>query len=228
MDNVVKRTLLGAVGDMFAMKSSVTAVRALSERFRLVTLGSQEFAARELGPAEKVQTNVGGWTLRTYTPMRLSPTELQLLLFAHGDAPGASWSREVKLGDACAFIGPRSSLRDTTFSAPFTFFGDETSFATALNAKQRQPDARFVFEVGSAAESKAVLEALGLQDAVLIEKRAGDAHRGSLQERLADAARPTVLTGNARSIQALLPGLKKLGRKVTTKPYWSPGKTGLD
>lgn len=55
-------------------------------------------------------------------------------------------------------------------------FGDETSFGLAAALQSRPAAGEMVFEVSGAAESCAVLTAIGLGRATVVERRDDDAH----------------------------------------------------
>ena len=79
-----------------------------------------------------------------------------------------------------------------------------------------------------------VLEAIGLGDATLVERVAGEAHLGAVAAEIssrAAAGAHFVLTGKAQSIQHVSRALKTAGvgsSRIKAKAYWAPGKTGLD
>jgi len=233
----------GALTRLFTKSASVTGVRAIGERFRLVTLRGEALRDVRWTPGQKVQVAMGGWAYRTYTPLSWDPVEgsTRLLLFLHGDAPGSVWGRALQAGDACTLFGPRDSLDLGALDRPALLFGDETSFALAhtLRATPRsQEGVRIVFEVTSKADAERVLaEAdLGITDAELIERSPGDAHLGEVERIVVEhvqalAIRTCALSGKASSIQRLNKRLRSFGlssREIRAKAYWAPGKVGLD
>lgn len=215
----------------------VAAVEALSPRFKLIDLEGEELKGVTWLPGQKVQIGIGpGFSTRTYTPLSWDPDagKTRLLVFLHGDGPGSQWAASLRKGETWQFLGPRRSLEMPSASEPVILFGDETSFALAMGMQNRFPRAEFMFEVSDAAESRAVLTAIGLGQAKVVERRDGDAHLAAIG---ADLSQPPangalfVLTGRAQSIQSLSRALKKSGMassSLKSKAYWSPGKTGLD
>ena len=115
-------------------------------------------------------------------------------------------------------------------------FGDETSFglAAALRDCPQAGGAIHLFEASDVAESRPVLEAIGLGEATLIKRTADDAHLAAAEAevlRLAASGAHFVLTGKASSIQRISRALKAVGvvsSRVKTKAYWAQGKVGLD
>jgi NADPH-dependent ferric siderophore reductase len=184
---------------------------------------------------------LGGWVYRTFTPLSWDPVDgsTQLLLFLHGEAPGAVWGRSLEVGDSCAMFGPRDSLDLDTLERPALLFGDETSFALAhaLRFTARGPkDARMVFEVNSKEVAQGVLEHLGIANAELIERRPDDSHLSDVEKVAVDHVQSSsiqscALSGKASSIQRLNKRLRSLGlssRQIRTRAYWATGKVGLD
>ena len=219
--------------------AGITAVKSLSPRFRLIDLEGEALEDVVWQPGQKVQVAMGiGLAARTYTPMSWDADRgsTRILAFAHGDGPGSRWSSGLRVGDTCQFFGPRRSLKLSALAAPVVLFGDETSFGLAVTLRDRPmiAAATCVFEASDPAESRSVLEAVGLGDAILIGRAAGDAHLRVAEvevARLAARGAHVILTGKASSIQHMSRSLKAGGvtsSGVTAKAYWAAGKTGLD
>jgi NADPH-dependent ferric siderophore reductase len=217
----------------------VAAVETLSPHFRLVDLESEELRNVAWTAGQKVQVSMGsGLTARTYTPMSWDANSgrTRILTFAHGNGPGSRWASGLREGDTCQFFGPRRSLDLSDLESPVVLFGDETSFglAAALRNSPQGAGATHVFEVSDVAESRPVLEAIGLGQATLIERIADDAHLAAAEAkllRLAASGAHFVLTGKASSIQRVSRVLKAadvVSSRVRNKAYWAHGKIGLD
>ncbi len=217
----------------------VAAVKTRSPHFRLVELEGEALKNVAWTAGQKVQVSMGsGLSTRTYTPMSWDTASgrTQMLTFAHGDGPGSRWASDLNEGDTCQFFGPRRSLDLSDLDSPAVLFGDETSFglAAALRDSPRGAGTIHVFEVSDVAESRQVAEAIGLGQAMLIERIAGDAHLAVAEAellRLAASGAHFVLTGKASSIQRVGRALKAAGvvsSRLKTKAYWAPGKIGLD
>ena len=189
---------------------------------------------------EKIQVSLGSaFTNRTYTPLNwdaLAGTT-QILAFAHGEGPGSEWARNLKAGDHCHLFGPRHSLDPSPLPASLIVFGDETSvgLAKALQETRLPGAVRTILEVDSAYETNAVVAALTLRNAQLIERSTNntksDAVLRAMGIRMRDMDDGFILTGKAQSVQALRSDLKAIGiptANIMTKAYWAPGKRGLD
>lgn len=219
--------------------ASVTAVETLSPHFRLVDLDGEALRDVAWAVGQKVQVAMGsGLTARTYTPMSWDADRgaTRILTFSHGDGPGSRWASGLTVGDTCQFFGPRRSLDLAGLETPIVLFGDETSFGlgAALRDSPQGAGATCVFEVSDLAESRAVLETIGLGDAALIERIADETHLAGAETelaRLAASGAHFILTGKASSIQHISRALRAAGvalARVKAKAYWAPGKTGLD
>jgi ferric-chelate reductase (NADPH) len=217
----------------------VAAVETLSPHFRLAELQGEALKDVAWTAGQKVQVSMGsGLSARTYTPISWDAGRgsTRMLTFAHGEGPGSRWASGLREGDMCHFFGPRRSLDLSSLEAPMVLFGDETSFglAAALREGPQAHGAIHVFEASDVAESRSVLEAIGLGQASLIGRVADEAHLAAAEAemlRFAASAAHFVLTGKASSIQRISRALKAAGvgsSRLKTKAYWAPGKTGLD
>lgn len=229
---LVERTLTR----LFLRPARVISAATLSPRFRLIDLEGVAFEGNRWSPGQKLQIKLdGGFMTRTYTPVRWDAARgvTRILAFAHGEGPGSEWVRHASPGDARQVFGPRRSLDLEPLAGPVVFFGDETSFGLVASLGARE-DVRAVFEVGAIAESRQVLDALGVRHMALMERRTDDSHLAELQAAMgtpASADTHYVLTGKASSIRQLGRALRAQGveaRRIKAKAYWAPGKTGLD
>lgn len=229
---LVERTLTR----LFLRPARVISLATLSPRFRLIDLEGVAFEGDRWSPGQKVQIKLdGGFLTRTYTPVRWDAARgvTRIVAFAHGEGPGSEWVRRTRVGDERQVFGPRRSLDLASLVAPAMFFGDETSFGLVASLAPRE-GVGAVFEVGAIAESRRVLDALGVRPLALMERRTDDSHLADLIAAMApgpDAGTHYVLTGKASSIREVGRALKAQGvdaRRIKAKAYWAPGKSGLD
>lgn len=217
--------------------ATVMMVEHLGERYRLVTLHSPAFRGAAWHAGQKVQIAMGaGIATRTYTPAdwRVADGTVRILASVAGDGPGSAWMAHLEPGRTCDVFGPRPSLALERVTAPIVVVGDATSIglAGALRHEGRLHGA--VFEVDDVAAARGATARLGLDDAVLVERRTRGTHRDDIVRELAAPAAiaPTfILTGNGPSIQHIRRGLKGAGvpsARLIAKAYWVPGKAGLD
>lgn len=217
----------------------VVEARSIADGFRLVTLESPEFKGLHWSPGQKLQIAMGSaFVARTFTPIEWDAAagRTRLLGYMHGLGPGSAWIRDVVPGDACDVFGPRASLDSGDAADMCVVFGDETSIGLASAIKHHAPgrNLRCLFEVGIEFHARQALKYLGLEAAELFERTEADSHLERIECRLqplAATGASFVLTGKASSIQRLRRHLKSLGipaSRLLSKPYWAPGKTGLD
>jgi NADPH-dependent ferric siderophore reductase len=243
----IGRRLLG----QFFRAGQVLEVSPVAARMRRVTLAVPELAWT---PGQQVRVCVGAggapasWLdglRRTYSVWEYEgpaqpggPAVMRLCVLDHGDGPGARWARSVRAGDEVLFSAPAGPLVLRP-AAHHLFVGEETAavaFGPMLRALAGAPGAaswRAVLEVDAPASR------LPLPDGVTWCYRDGApaASRDSLVAAVAGLHLPAgpgvaYVAGEARTVQAVAAHLvRERGwprRAVRTKPFWSPGKTGLD
>lgn len=227
------------VKNIFLTKGHVASAEKLSEHFHLVSLRGEELKNARWTPGDKIQINMGiGFSTRTYTPISWDAEsgQTQIIVYLHGDTPSSQWTRHACPRQAVEFLGPRGSLDLPSVAANAILFGDETSFglATAMRRRAGGESALCVFEAADLGEASAVLAAIGVTDALLIERAHDDSHLAAVHDALLRQATSDthfVLSGKAPSIQSVKRALAAAGIGNThqkAKAYWAPGKVGLD
>ncbi len=219
----------------------VRGVTDITPNFRLIDLEAQALQSAQYAPGQKIMLRVDRFSARTYTPFRWDAAKgaVSILVYLHRAAPGTTWAKSIKPGDPCQFIGPKHSLDLANLCLPAIFFGDETSvaLAAALNAEPKPAaNIRFLFEFSSVFESRQVLDTLHINDATAIPREPDDAHFPKCEAALKQAAEQTtplnfILTGKAQTIRRLRISMRDLGTDASRfkiRPYWSPGKVGMD
>ncbi|UJB17698.1 MULTISPECIES: siderophore-interacting protein [Lysobacter] len=215
----------------------ITSVQAPDPDFRLIAMQGEALKRSAWSPGDKIQLKLdGGLQTRTFTPIELDPASgrMRILAYCHGGGPASDWARGVAEGEVRQIFGPRGSLNLQNLASCTVVFGDETSFALAAALQRDEPGLRCVFEVASPERSQPVLDLLGINRARLIERRADDTHLDQTLDaiqRSAEIRTSFVLTGRAPAIQRIGRALKAQGLgggALRIKPYWAPGRTGLD
>ncbi len=224
---------------MLMKQAQVVEAETVAEGFRLITLESPAFKDLHWIPGQKVQIAMGSaFVARTFTPIEWDAKSgrTRLLGYAHGSGPGSAWVSDSKPGDGCDVFGPRASLDVSRAGATRVAFGDETSIglAYALSRHAAGTGWECLLEVNSAAPVREVLVRLGLDRVELFERTGNDAQLEDIARRVPNldaVGAAFILTGKASSIQRLGRALKASGvpsSRLMVKPYWAPGKTGLD
>lgn len=226
--------------NLFARRGQVLEIEEVGPAFRVITIGSEALRTAEWTPGDKVQISLGGWAMRTFTPIEWDAENgrTRIIVYLHAGGPGAEWARALKKGDECVAMGPRRSLDLTQLATSAILFGDETSIglASALLSAVRPSSAHLLFEVSSLANAQPALARFGLEHSLLGERAENDEHLDALEERLRTTveAMPSaniVLSGKASSAQRMRKLLKRLDipmARLHVKAYWATGKTGLD
>jgi NADPH-dependent ferric siderophore reductase len=220
---------------------TITDVETLGRAFQLVSLHGEGLHDVTWIPGQTTQFYIGSFTKRAYTPMDLDSKagSARFLFYLHGHGPGSAWAASLKRGDVCKVMRPKRSIDFTKAGSSVLFFGDETSFAAAQALQQcrhQETPHHFVFEVTSTEASSLATSRLGLDGVVLVEKRNNASHLDEVAQTLKQQASTLsspewFFTGQALSIQGVRKRLRadriSLDQSVV-KPYWSPGKTGMD
>jgi NADPH-dependent ferric siderophore reductase len=224
----------------FFRTGAVTDVRPVAARMRRITLAVPELS---WVPGQQVRVCVGdiaapaSWLdglRRTYSVWGYDGALLQLCILDHGDGPGARWARSVQPGDEVLFSPPEGTMVLRP-AAHHLFVGEETAavaFGPMLRALGDAPY-RAIIEVDGPSSR------LPLPDEVTWHYRGGApaAACATLVAAVRELDLPAepgtaYIAGEARTVQAIGQHLvRERGwprRAIRSKPFWTPGKTGLD
>lgn len=231
------KAMLGSVLGRFMFRDArVTRVDTPAPRFRRIALEGAALANVGFRAGDKLQVFLPSVGTRAYTPLDWDEARgaTTLLVYLHGDAPGARWAGALAHGAAVQLFGPRRSLSAPN-AEPVVLFGDETSFGLAhalAGTKAREVQA--VFEVGDVAGARAMCDELGLA-ATLVQRSADETHLIGLHQQLSEsrrrhAAATLLMSGRAHAIKTLRSRMRAAGEAppASTKAYWAVGKAGLD
>jgi NADPH-dependent ferric siderophore reductase len=219
--------------DRFFVRAAVAGVETVTPRLRRIRVTGPALRGLDWQPGQHVRVRVGSpLTLRTYSVWDHSDGgHLDLGVLDHpADGPGARWAREVEVGQPVSFTRPQGRMTPREDAPYHVFVGDETTcpaFGAMLDALPADaatygivaadgPDdrvplrgVRWIFDK----DTDALLTALGRLD---LPPEPGAAY----------------VAGEARTCQVVRRYLTaERGwprRAVATKPFWAPGKKGLD
>lgn len=238
--------------DRLFLPAHVAGVKELAPRLHHVALTGPALAGLTCLPGQHVRLQVGAapgpvgllvGALRTYSVWDYDGERIELIVFDHGDGPGAAWGRTAAPGDELRLLKPEGDF--TTIPAGYhVFAGDETAqVAYGAMLRALPPDARVFgrLEVDSPDERLDLGEDLTPNG----DWDLGWCYRGGRSaasaQTLVDAVRDldlpaepgmAYLAGEARTIQLIRRHLVEERRwprrNVRTKPFWTPGKKGLD
>jgi NADPH-dependent ferric siderophore reductase len=232
-----------------SLSGTITRADPIARRMRRIRIEGDEVSRLAWTPGQHVRVHVldirepRNWLrprdmLRAYSVWDYDGG-LELCVLDHGGGddspPGARWAREAAVGQRVTFNRPEGSLvlRD----APYHLFaGDETAavaFGPMLRALPAQAPAYGVIEVDEEDDQLP----LGRDVRWLYRHGSPAAASRSLAGGLARLDLPAgpgiaYLAGEARTIQMLRRQLvEERGwprQAVVTKPFWTPGKRGLE
>jgi len=234
--------LAGPLLGLLFLRAEVAGIDRITPRMRLIRLAGDALRGLEWTPGQQVRVRVrdprGKTALRTYSVWSYREDEIGLCVLDHGDGPGAGWARSLRQGDEVLLRKPEGTFVITE-SAPYhVFAGEETAsvaFGPMLGALPAGARVYGAVEVAREADRLPLPHA-----AELSWRFRGDVPAAS-SERLVSAVRdldlpagPGVayLAGEARTCQAVRAHLvSERGwprRSVLVKPFWAPGKRGLE
>ncbi|MEU7857133.1 siderophore-interacting protein [Nonomuraea sp. NPDC049141] len=247
----MKTTITHALRDRLFVVGEVLETEQVTPRMRKIRIGGEALAGLKWTPGQHVRLAVKdiftarAWlrgeianALRTYSIWHHDPTwdTIELIGFDHGgDGPGTSWIRNARPGQEIAFTKPEGSL--VVRPAPYHLFAGEETASVAFGAMLRAlPEGEVVF---GAVEADGPGDHLDLpRDLTRVCREGASAASSELLvaavRKLALPDEPGVayLAGEARTIQAVRAHLvRERGwqrQNVRTKPFWTPGKRGLD
>lgn len=227
-----KGKLLRMLGGLVLGEMRVERVEPVTPSFRLVRFVGATTPDTKYQPGDKLQVLLRDDDVRTYTPIGWSVGRTSILVYLHGDAPGARWGRVVKPGDVCRYVGPQRSLQLPP--GPTVIVGDETSVAVAAAyTSARQGSVRSVFEAGDPDGVAMAAEAVGLTGAKVYPRRSSGDHLEALIGAVVELSRePGVnigISGGAGFVQKVRAGVRAQSTAaVRVKAYWAPGRVGMD
>ncbi|HEX3784841.1 MAG TPA: siderophore-interacting protein [Pseudonocardiaceae bacterium] len=229
---------------MASLHGTVTAVELITPRMRRIRITATELRGLAWKPGQQVRVHAaadpaessGKGPRRTYSISSYQDDSIELCVLDHGVAgPGTAWSRRIGVGQPVTFGKPEGKF--VLQQAPYHLFaGEETAsvaFGPMLRALPANAPAYGVVEVDTAEDRISLPESITWR----FREGASAASSQTLVEAVAKLTLPdepgiAYLAGEARTIQLVrrhLVGDRNWPRRnVLTKPFWTPGKTGMD
>jgi NADPH-dependent ferric siderophore reductase len=228
---------------MASLHGTVTAVEMIARRMRRIRITATELRGLDWTAGQQVRVHAADpaepsnhGPRRTYSIWAYQDDSIELCVFDHGEAgPGSAWSRKIGVGQPVTFGRPEGKF--VVRQAPYHVFVGEETASVAFGPMLRALPA--TAEVHGVVEVDAPEDRLPLPESITWRFREGAAAASSqtLAEAVAkltlpDAPGIAYLAGEARTIQLVRRHLVRdrnwPRRNVLTKPFWTPGKTGMD
>jgi NADPH-dependent ferric siderophore reductase len=217
--------------DRFLLRGTVDGVKDVTPRMRWVRITGELLRGLSWVAGQHVRLRVGGGLfdlLRTYSVWDYDDNgSLELCVFDHeADGPGARWARAVEVGHSIALTRPEGRLVLRDDASFHLFVGDETaSVAFGAMLRALPTTARVQGVVGAADDRLPLARADELtwvrQDTL-----------AALRELDLPGDGCAYVAGEARACQAVRRHLtQERGwprRSIVVKPFWAPGKRGMD
>lgn len=237
------------VRDRLFRSATITEIEQVTPHLRRIRVAGPKLQGLAWKPGQHIRLHVADLVaairrmrphdaLRTYSIFDASGDHLDLVIALHdgGAGPGIAWADAATVGDPVSLSRPQGDFTLRPDAPYHLFAGEETAsvaFAAMLRALPAHAVAHGVVEAAAAADHLPLARPL-----TAIERGAASAAGSPL---LVDAVRaldlPTApgvayLAGEARTIQAIRAHLvTERGwnrRDVRTKPFWTPGKRGME
>jgi NADPH-dependent ferric siderophore reductase len=246
--------LINTLRDAMFLSATVSEIEALTPRMRRIRFSGPRLQGLTWTPGQHIRLQVAGLgesflrlrpndALRTYSIFDADPDvgTLDIVMFDHdGDpkvvTPARRWATAVEIGDQVHITRPQGNFVLNNNAPYHVFAGEETaSVAFAAMLRSLQPSAEVHGVIEAAADTDHLAPARPL---TRVER--GDASAansvvladGLRALRLPDHPGVAYLAGEARTIQTLRKILmteRGWGRRqIRTKPFWTPGHTGME
>jgi len=229
----VPAALLNPVLDLLTLRATVTAAEPVTARMRRLRIEGDALAWLDVLPGQQVRVLVGGLTLRTYSVWRHDPSgAVELCVLDHSEGgPGARWGKSVGIGEQVRLRKPEGTFTLRHDAAHHVFVGEETASVAFGAMLAALPEGA---RVSGAVETESDADRLPLahSDRLNWITRGGTSLSDAVQDLAPEPGGIAYVAGEARTVQQVRQVLvRELGwdrRSVLTKPFWAPGKRGLE
>jgi NADPH-dependent ferric siderophore reductase len=239
--------------DRLFVRSSVEQVDQITPRMRRIRLTGGRLGSLPFAPGQQLRIlvtelfSVGTLrsmfrdSLRTYSVWDQDPqTEaFDLCVLDHGDGPGARWSRRIRVGDEVSFRGPDGKFVLQPQASYHLFVGEETAqvaFGAILRALAPKTDVHGVIELAATTDRLPLPHA---EKITWLSRQGSTAEQSvSLIEALRSLDLPSqpgfaYIAGESKTCAAARQHLVEergwpARSAIAVKPFWTPGKRGLE
>lgn len=245
MTETATRGLTRRLIELGTVHATVAAVEWATPRMRRIVLRGPQLRVLRSEPGQHVRVHIDGSggvpTRRTYSVWEHEGDRIELLVLDHGDGPGSRWAREIEQDGDVVLSRPqgRFVLQPPAPAAPYCVFVGEETGAVALGAMLRAlPESVPVHGVVETDEPDGRLPLPRAEELTWVCRYGAPAAGSPLQVEalrgltLPDGPGVAYVAGEAKVCQAVRRHLiAERGwprRAVVTKPFWTPGRTGMD
>ncbi|MFD0306374.1 siderophore-interacting protein [Streptomyces sp. NPDC127119] len=226
--------LLSPLLDLLTLQGTVTETEPVAARLRRLRIEGEALSGLTVRPGQQVRVMVGdGLTLRTYSIWRYDPSgAVELCILDHSEGgPGARWGSSATVGDRVRLCKPEGTFVLRPDAAHHVFVGEETAsvaFGAMLGAL---PDGA---RISGCIETETAADQLPLpySDRLNWTIRNGTSLPDAVRRLAPEPGGIAYVAGEARTVQHVRQVLvREAGwdrRAVLTKPFWAPGKRGLE
>ncbi|MEU6255936.1 siderophore-interacting protein [Streptomyces sp. NPDC047043] len=227
-------TLLDPVLDLLMLRGTVTEAEPVTPRMRRLRIEGDTLARLDVRPGQQVRVLVGsGLTRRTYSVWRYDPSgAVELCVLDHaGAGPGAHWGRSVAIGERVRLGRPEGSFTLRPEAAHHVFAGEETASVAFGAMLAALPDGA---RVSGCVETETTADRLPLPHSDRLDwlTRGGTSLPDAIRRLAPEPGGIAYVAGEARTVQQVRQTLvREFGwdrRSVLTKPFWAPGRKGLE
>lgn len=239
--------LIDTAARTFLRRARVLSRRPIARQVEHLTIGGPELEGLPFVPGQHLRVRVAhggaaafGGMVRTYSIWNYEPASgtIDLAICTHSNGPGARWVRRLEAGDEILFSGPKGKFTVEDFAGVQLMIGDVSSLAHLYQIRRGLGPHRsvhgIIFLEGSQ-ESFADLD--GSQPFEFVRLK-GDPvlslmRRIATTESLLNSTPGLVYLGGEGRICIRLQSYFRdaLGwprRQVKAKPFWLPGRKGMD
>jgi NADPH-dependent ferric siderophore reductase len=179
--------------------------------------------------------------LRSYSAWKLNKLNgtLELAVCTHGAGPGSDWAKECKVGDEVSFTWKKSNLVVDDAADNYVFIGDSSALAHLYELHRNLPKGKSVKSIIYDEIESNLFPDLDGSKPFHFHNIANAQSTTSILEMMPEllegiSSSNTIVyvAGDSRVCIALNNYFRKElrweARRIKTKPFWNPAKTGLE
>ena len=231
----------------FLEKATISFKKPLNATTYHIQLHSESFKKQNYIPGYFVRIFVGRGkdlafkdNLRSYSPWKLNKLNgtLELAVCIHGGGPGSDWAKECKVGDEVSFTWKKSNLLIDDSASNYLFVGDSSALGHLYDIHRNLSKGKVIRSlIYEETESNLFADLDGSRPFKFHEianANAATTLPELLPELMTGLSINTIVYvgGDSRVCVALSDYFRKElkweSRRVKTKPFWNPSKTGLE